>query len=702
MKNIFLIITICLSLISNYSAKAQACPNGGLEWGTFTNFNLFIGTNTTTPTTPFVDVSTFVTNGGTAMSSPGSINRFLVETVGNDPNIGTYILPKVLTGNRSLRLGTHDVTNTPEAEIASYTLTVNSSKTVTFSWAGVFEDPGHTPDENPFFAFWVSRSNTLSTSLNPGSIIASSQTKRVADISNPFFTAVTGTSKIFRTWTTECIDLSEEEELNTGDQVTIYFMTAHCTFNPHFNYVYIDDLCDDVLTPCFSILNNPICNLDDLIVDGSCSQNVPATHNWAFGKLNSNTINDFVFPSIGVGLSDPSFAGPIGVKNLGQFQGVKDVYSQGGPGYYQVDLIFTKCDGTHEIYSKIVYINAPWVKAENVFLCCGESTELFAEVEVTDPTDVGSFEWFDGNGNPITGFIENSIISGGILVGKTTTYTPTTINQSGKYRIVYTTPSGCKGEKTIYLIYVGTLHVTIKPQECWPLPFQYAKPCNKRKLKVFLEHTPCKTSTGTKDNWAYDNYKLWEQMVKDEVGDVSNNVTYLWNTGATTDVIEPSTAGKYYCTVDWLCGTKSDTIDFDPNHYTGTLTFGSGAGQLWAPTAISPNGDGLNDCFRITHTGYPMNTPGAYNAYGYELRIFDQWGMQINNDHTGIPDPCINNSVIDIDVKTCNGFINREIQYCPNSNCLPIDTYYWMLYLTNCDNNGIPQLVGIGSFDVVL
>jgi gliding motility-associated-like protein len=55
--------------------------------------------------------------------------------------------------------------------------------------------------------------------------------------------------------------------------------------------------------------------------------------------------------------------------------------------------------------------------------------------------------------------------------------------------------------------------------------------------------------------------------------------------------------------------------------------------KIYIPTAFSPNGDGLNDCFSISGT-----TGDVVN--NFRIRVFDRWGNLIFNDLIDSPD-CI-------------------------------------------------------------
>lgn len=83
---------------------------------------------------------------------------------------------------------------------------------------------------------------------------------------------------------------------------------------------------------------------------------------------------------------------------------------------------------------------------------------------------------------------------------------------------------------------------------------------------------------------------------------------YLWSTGATDSIINVSTQGEYWAKVkDWHCCINADTTLVNVFHF-------------FTPTAFTPNGDGLNDVFRVI---------GLYRNIDLELFIYDRWGKMV-------------------------------------------------------------------------
>ncbi len=84
--------------------------------------------------------------------------------------------------------------------------------------------------------------------------------------------------------------------------------------------------------------------------------------------------------------------------------------------------------------------------------------------------------------------------------------------------------------------------------------------------------------------------------------------------------------------------------------------------SFYAPNAFSPNGDGINDCFRMCGSGI--------DSENYSMIIYDRWGQAVFTS---------NFFDEDIDCKDCgqgswdgtNNTLNKEREYLPNG------IYHW-------------------------
>ncbi|MGH2564427.1 MAG: gliding motility-associated C-terminal domain-containing protein, partial [Ginsengibacter sp.] len=124
-------------------------------------------------------------------------------------------------------------------------------------------------------------------------------------------------------------------------------------------------------------------------------------------------------------------------------------------------------------------------------------------------------------------------------------------------------------------------------------------------------------------------------------------VNYLWQDGSTASSYNVKDTGFYSLTVSNTCGSYSDDIKITP-----------GLCSLMLPNAFTPNGDGVNDIFRVK---YPFSVRSfiftIYNRFGE--RVFETTDMS----------------------KGWNGIFQGVDQ--------PVDSYVWVIQLT--DINNIPQ-----------
>lgn len=83
---------------------------------------------------------------------------------------------------------------------------------------------------------------------------------------------------------------------------------------------------------------------------------------------------------------------------------------------------------------------------------------------------------------------------------------------------------------------------------------------------------------------------------------------YLWNTGSINPAIAVSSQGDYWVQVkDFNCCINLDSV------YVKVF-------EYFIPNAFTPNGDGLNDVFRVV---------GLYRNIKFKMVIYDRWGQLI-------------------------------------------------------------------------
>jgi hypothetical protein len=153
---------------------------------------------------------------------------------GTDPNTCNQVpVVSPFGGNFSARLG--NPARNSRAESLSYTYTVTPNSTLfTYQYAVVFEDPGHTDDEQPRFETQV---------IAGGQPIPCTQYMVSAASNLPGFQSCPGIdwqgnpiNIVYRNWSTVGVDLSAY----IGQSVTLEFQTGDCDLGAHFGYAYID------------------------------------------------------------------------------------------------------------------------------------------------------------------------------------------------------------------------------------------------------------------------------------------------------------------------------------------------------------------------------------------------------------------------------------------------------------------------------
>lgn len=243
---------VCILFIVCFISKAYSqstCPpNIDFENGDFSHWECFIGTTDTV-------------GGKNRMnlfpSAPIS-NRHEIISAANNPGVDVYGgFPKLCPygGNYSVKLG-NDFTNS-EAEAISYTFQVPATIdtfTFTYFYAVVFEDPGHTPPEQP--RFFVTAYDVIT-----GDLINCASYDYIATSALPGFQkSPLNTSVLYKSWTPTSLQFAGMG----GHTVRLEFRTADCTRGGHFGYAYMD-----VASACSNILATaPYCmETNSLILD---------------------------------------------------------------------------------------------------------------------------------------------------------------------------------------------------------------------------------------------------------------------------------------------------------------------------------------------------------------------------------------------------------------------------------------------------
>jgi|GEM_PF-2494804 len=172
------------------------------------------------------------------------------------------------SGTKALRLG--NAVNGNGTEVLAKTIVVSANETILkFSYAVVFEDPGHAYNDQPAFSV---RAYDCATGLElPGVCnLGNNSNVVVSNASNPFFQSAYSGAIAYRDWSQAQIDLSA----HVGKKVVIIFENKDCNLGGHFGYTYLDNI--------FSNL----CPLNIVITgQGSIALNTAATSTCGTGQI---------------------------------------------------------------------------------------------------------------------------------------------------------------------------------------------------------------------------------------------------------------------------------------------------------------------------------------------------------------------------------------------------------------------------------
>ncbi|MEZ5173263.1 MAG: PKD domain-containing protein [Bacteroidia bacterium] len=200
-----------------------SCSNMGFENGNLSNWFATTGKAVTaapgSPTPNYNITGIGVVNG-----------RHTIMNGGNDPCAG---FPRVdpQGGNFSVRLGNNNTGADAEQLKQTFMVSSNNSS-FTYRYAVVFEDPGHTSAEQPFFRALLRDEN--------GDVIPCSEFIVSAAANLPgFFNSNNCAGVRYKPWSTVNVDLTNY----LGQPVTVEFTAGDCSQGGHFGYAYIDAAC---------------------------------------------------------------------------------------------------------------------------------------------------------------------------------------------------------------------------------------------------------------------------------------------------------------------------------------------------------------------------------------------------------------------------------------------------------------------------
>ena len=130
---------------------------------------------------------------------------------------------------------------------------------------------------------------------------------------------------------------------------------------------------------------------------------------------------------------------------------------------------------------------------------------------------------------------------------------------------------------------------------------------DQKSIELIVSENPVAAFHGT------DTLKL-------QTGDVldagAGLLSYLWNTGDTTESLVINSEGMYTVELESPVGCLgSDSV------YVKLVSEEIPEFEIYIPNAFSPNGDGVNDFFQVWSNGLPI--------FKFQISIFDRWGGEV-------------------------------------------------------------------------
>lgn len=214
------ILLLLVFLITNLVSSQESCYNLDFETGTLIGWEG--GTGVCCP----IDVLNFgiVRNRHTIMKGKG-VDKNTCDKI-------TVVAPG---GLYSARLGNDNIGK--EVETLSYTLDVNESNALfIYKYAVVLQDPGHKPEDQPYFKVSVFNENRELIDPLCGSYSVS------ATSNLPGFEKCDTNNVVYKDWTTVGLNLSAY----IGKNIIIEFETGDCTLGGHFGYAYVEAYCSSL------------------------------------------------------------------------------------------------------------------------------------------------------------------------------------------------------------------------------------------------------------------------------------------------------------------------------------------------------------------------------------------------------------------------------------------------------------------------
>jgi gliding motility-associated-like protein len=144
---------------------------------------------------------------------------------------------------------------------------------------------------------------------------------------------------------------------------------------------------------------------------------------------------------------------------------------------------------------------------------------------------------------------------------------------------------------------------------------------------IMVQDGPCQsTQSAQVQMWEVPELELGpdltvcaNEVVALSAGEESSVFQYLWNTGEESPSIEIDWSGWITCIKSNVCGQAIDSV---------LVEWMDCETQLFIPNSFSPNGDGVNEVWRVV----------GMNASDLRIQIFDRWGLLVF-ESTGTEQP---------------------------------------------------------------
>ena len=207
-------------------------------------------------------------------------------------------------------------------------------------------------------------------------------------------------------------------------------------------------------------------------------------------------------------------------------------------------------------------------------------------------------------GKPVTTTLNQSICEGESYAGYT---------QTGTYTDVFKSSSSCDSTRTLNLTVKNKITIIIDTTICYGSSYK-GYTTSGIYTNTFTAANGCDSVQTINLNVLPDiNRKVWNDTLLC-TGDtivLSPGIfdTYLWQDGSVQSSFAVARGGVYAVTVSNQCGTATKQVNI--TEQICTIAF---------PTGFTPNGDGLNDVFKVVN---------GYHLQYFHLSIINRWGQPI-------------------------------------------------------------------------